>query len=344
MNRFLLGVVVSICVLIFAAILAFIVMIGGGPSIATIPPNKTPPPAGFVAADYRDIATLADMDGVSVTLLADAGGYFEHYFLPEQQAAYFDITTESGDVVPFVAADGTIIGYINGSPLVFPLANVFVDLDGYYEVTPHSVSERRPYTMIEGQPSPDEMRRYRDESTLYRQFSPYEYGSERPEAAEQLTVHVMLHDGVWKRAVTSSGAYLEWKTATFVTLEKQSALTAPETEGFADGKYRLRRIYFDQQNYVPGRRPAMGSTTGSSVPAHWEGTGYYELVVGERVMKFAVGNDVLNVAGWGNASVQILGREGLDYVILERVNRYGRDDGMIFLVTAKSGAADPTGR
>ena len=335
MKRILIAVMICVCLLVFGAIIVFNAVTGTGRTIASIAPAKTPPPAGFVAEDYPDIAALSDVDGLSVTRLADAGEYFEHYYLTDQQVAHFTFLTESGDTRVFVGADGTIIGRLAGSALIYPMANYFVDMDGYAEVTAKTVSEIRPYTIIEGQPTPDEMRRYHDESTLYRQFTPYEYGSERPEAAGKLTVHVMLHDGVWKRAVTVSDAMLEWKTTPFVTLERQSLLDLPETEGLSGGKYRLRRVYFDQQTYFGGRGPVIGSTTGSSVPAYWEGTGYYELQAGDSVLKFAVTDDVLNLSGWGYIGLSTLGGEGLDYVILERAAHYGKDDGVIYLVTAK---------
>lgn len=316
------------------AILGFGLLAGFSPAQVSAAPAGTPPPAGFVAGDYSDLSALSGTDGIAVTRLDDAGAYFEHYYLSAQRVAYVSLLTETGTTFVFVGADGRIIGRVAGSALTYPLANFFVDMDSYAEVTAETVSEMRPYAIIEGDPSPEDMRRYRDESTLYRQFFAYSYGAARPEYAAKLTVHVMLHDGVWKRAATSSDAILEWKTGIFESLERQSLQADPETPGFSGGKYRLRRVYFDQQEYFAGRGAVIGSPTGGSVPEYWRGTGFYELQAGDRVLKFALRDDVLNLSGWGPVRLSVLGRDGLDYVLLEASGRM-EDDKTIFLVTVK---------
>ena len=298
-------------------------VLSGAPSF-NIAPRKTPPPDGFVAANFPAIADLAGTDAISVLNLgATYGRHFENYYLPDQQVAYFiHHSDEAGGTNVFINASGDRIGTIKDSGnRPFPIGNVFAGLDGYQTVTSDGVKPFTPYEVLEKDLTFEDLKDLHAESTYYRSFSHSDAGPDRPEYDAKLTTHVFLHEGVWKKAVTSVRDYIDWKVASFDDLDVQyehsdRGRSPSWLKTFYGGKYQLRLTHFDQQDYIRKRGAPMGSTTGTGTPEHWRGTGYYTLNFGDDALRFSIPNDMLILSGGGRILMTLEGNEALDFVFL----------------------------
>ncbi|MEM9585223.1 MAG: hypothetical protein AAGA08_19105 [Pseudomonadota bacterium] len=305
----------------------------GGP-LPSIPPRKTPPPDGFVAAAFVDIAALESTADIEVINLGAYGQYFENYYLPEQNVVWFMLFgAETRYVYLFVSRDGTVLGQIATDERLASMGSVMLGLDGYYEIGSETLSGPLPYELLDEPLDHAALKALQSQSTYYRRISASDVASDRPEYAMKRDTHFFLQDGVWKKATSSNSPYLEWKYPPFVDLTVQYDLAPHKAPSFFEGAYRVSRTYFDQQEFF-GKKPApMGSTTGVGRAAHWRGTGYYTVEAKGAEMRFFIPNDRLNTGGSGPILLTIEGHEMLDFIFLK--HQYRGQDYHAYLLTAR---------
>ncbi|MEJ6709774.1 MAG: hypothetical protein QNK92_13440 [Amylibacter sp.] len=184
----------------------------------TIQPRRTPAPENFNAASFTPFQNTKSNDQIDVVHLNTLGDPSFYYFLTDEQVAYFFIgTSDYSFFYLFVNRTGDEIGRIENTLVTSPICNIFVYINGYYTVTSQSVSELTPYAEINNREpvSIETIKDLHDQSTQRRSVSDTDMEKDSPERTQKLTTHIMLIDGVWTVATTTSKEYLAWKVKPF---------------------------------------------------------------------------------------------------------------------------------
>ena len=305
-----------------------------GAPMPTIPPAKTPAPAGFDAALYPELSTIKATDRAEVLNLGDYGQPLEHYFIPDLSVTYFLLATNTELTrILFVNREGKLIGDIVDQPQIFQMGSFMVTPDAYYEVAARGVSDRQPMEVL---PSLDkaDIERMIGESTHYRSFSPTDLPTNDPDRIAGRSVHVMRHHGEWKRIASAELEYRDWKGAPFHELEAVYKISRPPGSGqvanFFGGRYRVELTHFDQHQFLPRRGAPMGSPTGQGRPAQWIGTGYYTVFINDApALHFRIENDREFLYDSGPVQLIAEGGAGVDFISITHTDRAGMRDTIV---------------
>lgn len=304
------------------ALVAGLVLVGaawivfGAPAFV-ISPAKTLPPKGFNATDYPTLASIASRDRARVLDIGKYGDPFEHHFIPDISVSWFTVFADSGqERMVFLAGDGSELGHITDRMEMSVVGTTVVTPEARYELTADSLSERIPLDDI-GVLSPSALTRVVGQSTRYLTLPV------RREDPDQATnrIHVMKHEGVWKRASSPDETYHEWKVEPLHNLEAiyridRSGHSGPQSN-FFNGRCRVELTHFDQREFLPERGAAIGSTTGVGRVAHWSGTGYYTVLVDNAPMlRFRIDDDQEYVSEGGPSTLVVEGNAALNFIAL----------------------------
>lgn len=302
-----------------------------GAPLPTIPPARTAAPEGFDMAIYPKLSALAPTERANVVNLNTYGEPFEHYLLPDLLVTCFTLFTEEEQTRTMcIDRDGAVISDITDQPEIFPMGPFLVTPDAYYTITATSISKPRPMQVFGPVPLAD-LERLIEESTLYRSFTSSDLAADDAGRSAGRSVHVMHHDGVWKRIAADDQPSHQWKTGPFHDLEAVLEISRPSPSGDADNffgsRYRLELTHFDQQEFLPHRSAPMGSTTGQGRPAQWVGTGYYTVFIDNApALRFRIENDSENLSDFGPVRLVAEGGAMLGFLSITHTDKKGMKD------------------
>ena len=311
--------------LILAGCLALVLaggvwLISGAP-MPYIPPQRTAAPEGFDPADYPPLDSLASTDSAQVFDMDRYGRAQEHGFLPDLAVTYFSVLTDADESRRvFLDRTGSPIGTITESAPIIGTGPFAVTPDAYYQITATAVSPRRPLAR-DTAPSQAELERMIAQSTYYLSFAPTDLAPDDPDRIAGNTVHVMQHEGTWKRVASPDPLSSPWKNGSYEELEPVYAIPRRAPSGtaanFFGSRYRVELTHFDQQDYLPERGAPMGSTTGTGREEQWTGTGFYTVFADDRpILRFRLENDREYLQREGSTQLHALGDRSLDFVLV----------------------------
>jgi hypothetical protein len=320
-----------------------LILMGGywilsGAPMPAIAPARTPPPAGFDAALYPEFSTVTSTDQANVVNFAGYGEPFEHYLLTDLAVTYFMFFTETSPPaetdtnrkrIVFVNKDGKVIGDITDVPQMFPMGNFMVTPNAYYAVSATGVSKRQMMTDVSSLPVAQLIAMV-NTSTHYRSFVPSDLPENDIDRADGRTVHVMRHDGIWKRAALAKLENRDWKGAPFDRLDSVYQISRAKAPGdrarYFGSPYRVELTHFDQREFLPERGAPFGSPTGIGQSAQWLGTGYYTVFEDDApILRFRINDDSEIVSGPENSQLLAEGNAKLDFITLTHRDSKGQE-------------------
>ncbi len=305
-----------------------------GAQMPSIPPARTAPPSGFNAALYPEFSAVSSNDQAAVLHIDAYGQPGGEYMIPSLAITYFILSTPAGQArILFVNSSGALIGDITDQPLLFPMGTFMVTPDAYYAVTANGVSARRSMEDVTGLGAAQLSGMIAD-STHYRSFASTDLPESDPHRVAGRSVHVMRHNGMWKRAASADLGQRDWKEASFKQLDAVYQIVRPTAASrslnFFGGQYRVELTHFDQRTYLPGRSAVFGSTTGLGSPEEWVGTGYYTVFRdGAPVLRFRIDDDSDILSTSGQSKLIANGNTELDLLVLIHTNQQGQKTAMV---------------
>jgi hypothetical protein len=328
--------------MIILAVAAVLLLLGGwwvliGSPMPPIPPARTEAPSNFDAWAYVELSSLSSNNQVEVLALNAFGDPFEHYTIPDLGVTYFILFDPDGmRRMVFFNSLGELIGDITDQPQLFPMGHFVVTPDGYYEITSAGVSSRHSIPDVTVA-STLELERMIEDSSHYRYYGGSDFPTNDMGGSSNPRLHVMRHEGTWKRVVSEEQRFFDLKGAPFHRLNALTcvarALDATSTQSFFGGRYQVELTHFDQREFRPRRGAPIGSPTGQGRPAQWIGTGYYTLFIDDDpALRFRLEDDREVLDGGGPVNLIIHGGAALDFIVIERVDRRGASQ--VFLVRA----------
>lgn len=327
-----LGILAGVLVVAILVVQWGLWVLSGSPA-PNIPPARTPAPAGFDAAAYQDMDAVVSTEDADVRVLSSDMGFREYYTIPDLGVTYLILSTAKGKKrYIFLNAQGQEIGEIIDQPQAFSLGRYIVTLDGYYVVSSQSVTERLPYVDVEA-PSAADLKAMVEQSTHYRSFSHSDLPGNDLAKGINREMHVMLHDGVWKRFTTPEPQLANWKGTDFPGLIQTYGVYRsgyePRIEDIERLRFRVELTHFDQNEFLPRRGAAFGSPTGQGRRAQWIGTGYYTVFIDDKpVLRFKLNNDREYIGRKGTDLFPALSPEGT-FILIEKSHRNGKSQALI---------------
>ncbi len=304
-----------------------------GAPVPSIPPSKTPPPEGFVAAEFQDIDALQSAGGLEVIDLDQHGKYFEHMLHRADGLIVFTFFGETeNDDVTYAAYDtaGDLVDILNLPIPAHRMDQFFLSKDTYRALSPAGFSDAQPYAQIEGEITAQQLDQLNKDSDYYFTLSwtsaPRDSEAFKTRAAQ----HIFREAGVWKTLSTSieqpydykggafgNGPDFELKTQYYHDAKRQN-----NGQGLLPEKAIFQLTHFDQQEYFSRKSASIGSTTGIGRAEHWRGTGYYTLTMGDGALTFKIDDDTQNLSGSGRLFLTAATHADVDYVFLKHHKRH----------------------
>jgi hypothetical protein len=166
------------------------------------------------------------------------------------------------------------------------------------------------------------------QSSHYRSFAPEDLPEDYPDRQAGLTVHVMRHNGVWKRATSNAPEFFDWKGAEFDHLDAAYDVARPDPSGAAanafGSQFRVELTHFDQREFQRGRGAPMGSTTGTGTPKAWLGTGYYTVFIDNApALRFRIEDDQEVLSGSHYVRLNVEGGAAFDWIAITHFDQAG---------------------
>ncbi|MBL3553349.1 hypothetical protein [Rhodovulum sulfidophilum] len=322
--------------IIFASVAALAAMLSlGDPENLPWPASsdawieKDVPPENFDPAAYPELTSASVCQRDDVLDLRRFGQLSEYSVIRDLGVSYFYFHTEDEiNKLVFLDRTGEVIGVIDYRGRLVHIGHFFLANDGYYQIRDGDISTHRPYQDAEVS-SVQALRHMINESdantTFYRQDVP---GNSRDEGIDNV-LHVMFHQGVWKSVKTSYKDYFEMSGFSFERLDTQYGV-ARSSNSDAQSKIfgnllHLELTFFHRKDYVRGRGPVIGSPTGSSIPAHWRGTGYYTVFMGDQpALRFRIENDIEQAFSETARDLMTSGGKDLDFIVIEHHSYRGK--------------------
>lgn len=327
-----LGILAGVLVVAILVVQWGLWVLSGSPA-PNIPPARTPAPAGFDASAYQDMDSVVSTEDADVRVFSSDMGFREYHTIPDLGVTYLILSTAEGkERFIFLNAQGQEIGEIIDHPQAFPLGRYIVTLDGYYVVSSQSVTERLPYVDVEA-PSAADLNAMVEQSTHYRSYSRSDLPGNDFAKGINRQMHVMLHDGVWKRFTTPEPQPANWKGTDFPGLIQTYGVYRsgyePRIEDIERLRFRVELTHFDQNEFLPRRGAAFGSPTGQGRRAQWIGTGYYTVFIDDKpVLRFKLNNDREYIGRKGTDLFPALSPEGT-FILIEKTYRNGTKHALI---------------
>jgi hypothetical protein len=299
-----------------------------GAPLPAIPPSRTAPPQGFDASRYPEFSALASMDQANVLSFDAYGRPAGHYFLPDVAVTYFTFVTETDRArTVFVDKDGALIDTITERIQPFPIGTFMVTPEAFYAVTANGISGRQLMQDVSSL-TVAQLEQLIDESAYYRTFESNELAEDDPARVANRRVHVMRHNGIWKRAASSDVSLIDWKGASVRELDAVYLIQRMSASGaasnFFGSRYRVALTHFDQLEFLPQRSAPFGSPTGIGRTEQWVGTGYYTVFIDNApIVRFRIQNDTELLSGSGPGQLVATGNAGVNFITLTHTDNRG---------------------